>query len=263
MTLQEIKDKFIKAIEKEEGRLSSALLDALLDSDNIRDSVAELFDKSNGRITADIKELFIGILAAQKNITFDADSDILKQANAKALDRLGIADNGKVIKNGLVDLYIQNSQSKAQLIEIVNRSIDAGASKSDLKINLEKFLGGKLVGHYNTMANDAIKISVNYRDKIVADKLGLVFFRYSGTERDTSREFCLKRKNGIFHVSDFDEWKKMEGDEDGPIWSDTLGEYDPATDVGGINCVDRLLYLSTSLVKVKNPEVYKKYQKFL
>lgn len=260
MSLFDIKDSFLKAIKANENKLIEAITNIVIDSDGM--PIGDVVDKYNSNIfliKKDAVKLFSGITNEQKNIDFNADNDIIKQANELTNERLGINKDGTIVKNGLMDYYLDNPKTRLDLIKAIQTTVDRGLSKSELKKSISNVLGGSLEKHYNQMANDAIKVGVNYRDKLVADKLGLVFFLYSGSERDSSREFCLERKGKYFHIDVFKEWPKTIGDKDGVVWSDLLGVYDPAVDVGGINCVDRIKYVSSNLVKLRDSKLYYQY----
>ena len=82
MSLFDIKDSFLKAIKANENKLIEAITNIVIDSDGM--PIGDVIDKYNSNIfliKKDAVKLFSGITNEQKNIDFNADNDIIKQAN--------------------------------------------------------------------------------------------------------------------------------------------------------------------------------------
>lgn len=97
-----------------------------------------------------------------------------------------------------------------QLRDIVKTAITSGGSYSKLAEQLRSTVlgtsteAGKLVRYAGTVATDGINIYNRTYIKAVSDDLGLSWFRYVGSNMNTTREFCLamtQSDNEYFHVS--------------------------------------------------------------
>jgi len=101
--------------------------------------------------------------------------------------------------------------------DILTKNITTGGKVSQFTEEIRAYLmnegetEGRLVKYAKQITTDALnQYSRNY-NKVISDDLGFVFWRYSGSLKETSREFCVKMieaKNGCmkyFHTSQIPE----------------------------------------------------------
>lgn len=101
--------------------------------------------------------------------------------------------------------------------DILTKNITSGGKIADFTEEIRAYLlndketEGRLVKYAKQITTDALnQYSRNY-NKVISDDLGFVFYRYSGSLRETSREFCVKmieaKKTCLpyFHVSQIQE----------------------------------------------------------
>lgn len=101
--------------------------------------------------------------------------------------------------------------------DILTRNITSGGKIADFTEEVRAYLlndketEGRMVKYAKQITTDALnQYSRNY-NKVVSDDLGFVFYRYSGSLRETSREFCIKMIEAkrtcmpYFHVSQIAE----------------------------------------------------------
>lgn len=82
--------------------------------------------------------------------------------------------------------------------EILNKNIKKGGKVGDMTEEVRAYLlgdketEGRLSKHAKQITTDALnQYSANY-NKVISDDLGFEWYRYSGSLRKTSREFCVK-----------------------------------------------------------------------
>lgn len=133
---------------------------------------------------------------------------------------------------------------------ILNTNITTGASYGDLLAQLQREILGDPtnLGRYERYAKqittDSLnQFSRNYLETATND-LGLEWYYYSGTTRQTTRPFCKERVNKYWHKSEVQAWADRE-------WSGKI----PGTNsssifiyAGGFNCNHQLIPVSEAAV---------------
>jgi hypothetical protein len=121
------------------------------------------------------------------------------------------------------------SSLTSELKEILKQNITTGGNYADMTEQLrESILGspttpGGLTRYARTFTTDAInQYSATYT-KTVASDLGAVYYRYTGSNMETTRPFCehlTKKDGGYFHVNEIPGFLKgIVGDQKVPIYA--------------------------------------------
>lgn len=115
-----------------------------------------------------------------------------------------------------------------EIKDILNQNITSGASFRDLASQLQTAIEGNdeidgaLVRYAKTYAIDSVNtFNASYNRQVTQD-FGNEWFRYIGTNKDTTRPFCdalTKKDNGYFHISE------IPGFLDGDVGSETVPLY--------------------------------------
>lgn len=100
--------------------------------------------------------------------------------------------------------------------DIIVRNITTGGSYSEFQEELRTFIigneevDGRFLQYTKQITNDSISTYNAQYNQSVSEELGLVFYKYTGTEKDTTREFCRERKNKFFHIEEIKSWGEGE-----------------------------------------------------
>lgn len=177
---------------------------------------------------------------------------IKKQVNAAMRKRMGIDDEGKARKNGLLDQAFGTKAARDDVKKMVAKSVAAGIPMRKLEKQLRvkmagtKNTAGILEKHIGGFVLDLYQQADSITNNEFAKRLDLRFFIYSGGLIETSREFCRKRNNQVFTTDEAKEWEndstlpRTKAEKDSGVVTD----YDPLVDRGRWNCRHRLLYIS-------------------
>lgn len=144
------------------------------------------------------------------------------------------------------------------LKQTLEASITNQVSFSETLANLrfliegDKTIDGRLLSHIKRVAYDSFAISDRSYTNLVANNLGLEFYRYSGGGVKDTRCFCLERKGKYFHKKEVEGWGggKDVGDCGFP-WQGMNTSTDRGTIffyAGGYNCKHHILPVSEALV---------------
>lgn len=138
--------------------------------------------------------------------------EIRKQAISSVVNQL--------TENGM------NANVVDKVQDILRKAVTTGGSYSTLSKQLTDFLidnksgDGQLVKYTKQITTDALNQFSGQYTQLISSDLGLEWFRYSGSNIETSRPFCLAcTDRKFFHISqmpavlkgDFEEFRKFEG----------------------------------------------------
>lgn len=141
-------------------------------------------------------------------------------------------------------------QLKQPLMQILNQNVNSGASLTDMLKQVREFIQGspdaegKLLRYSKQISRDTLfNFSASMQESI-SQNAGLEYYQYLGHAMDTSRDFCLARKNKFFSKKEVEKWAKLNwaGKRQGTTAS-TIFIYR-----GGYGCTDVLIPVSTSIV---------------
>jgi hypothetical protein len=156
--------------------------------------------------------------------------------------------------------------------EILRQNITSGGSYSDLQKTLENLLTdnengeGRLTRYAKQITTDAINQFSGQYTQIISNDLGFEWYRYSGSNIQTTRPFCLAcTKKRWIHISEFPaliagDFTFTEFEEfDGKLYKGKpAGMYEDTTPSnfvtkrGGHNCGHQLRPVSTNLVPMED-----------
>jgi hypothetical protein len=102
------------------------------------------------------------------------------------------------------------------LKDIIIRNISTGGSYAEFQEEIRTYIlgndevDGQFLRYTKQITNDSLSIyNRNYNDG-VSKELGLVFYKYTGGLKDTSREFCEERNGKYFHIEEIKAWSRGE-----------------------------------------------------
>lgn len=99
---------------------------------------------------------------------------------------------------------------------ILYQNISTGGSYSTLTNQLREFMvgtdqvDGAFLRHTKQVTKESVKTYNATYNQSVSQDLGLVFYRYVGGLKDTSRAFCEERNKKFFHIEEIKSWGKGE-----------------------------------------------------
>lgn len=100
--------------------------------------------------------------------------------------------------------------------DILIQNITTGGSYSTMTEQLREFvigneeIDGAFLRHTKAITTDAVKSYNATYNQSVSQDLGLVFYRYVGGLKDTSRAFCEERNKKYFHIEEIRDWGRGE-----------------------------------------------------
>lgn len=136
---------------------------------------------------------------------------------------------------------VATGASYSQMLETLT-DIAQGTDKTD----------GALLRYSRVLVTDTIGQTDRAYTNIIANELGVQWYKYTGGKMDTTRCFCAKRNNQFFHKREVEGWGMGKGvGECGYPWAgmnkatnaETIFAY-----VGGYNCQHSLLPVSEASV---------------
>lgn len=174
---------------------------------------------------------------------------------------LGLDKNTNLIKGGFLDTFLKDNSPLTEVKGIIQNAIIGGSKVSDLRKSLIETIvtdekNGLLNKHYRSFAYDTqSKFDRSYA-KTWANEVGMTAFQYPKSKVRDSREFCLKRVGEVFLEEEAEEWKKTVNKRGIGTLGENKGKrvtigaiarnantYNPITDMGGINCRHKPLYI--------------------
>lgn len=144
----------------------------------------------------------------------------------------------KQILNGTVS----GEMTQVQAVDIV-RDYVLGNAQVD----------GRLLRYSKQVARDAFSISDRRYTRVVADDIGMVWFKYQGGTVNDSREFCVQRAEEIFHKSEVESWGNIQQWQGRIRGTNSSNIFEFA---GGYNCMHSILPVSESDVPPEKLEQY-------
>ena len=148
--------------------------------------------------------------------------------------RIGIKD-GKIMRGSYLDTLNKQSAVKMDIKNYVLNSLAEGREYKDYTKGLKEMLVGEnasLQKYYRTYVNDVFAEVMRTADVLIAEKLGLEHFIYSGGLIEESRQFCIKKDGKLFTIAETELWRD---DPDLPGKS-SKEEYNPLIDMGRWSC---------------------------
>lgn len=180
--------------------------------------------------------------------------DDLKDKNQRIIDkRLGVDENGKLIKDGFTDKTIKSDKVQKEFITEVRRILGQNGDVQMLQARLKTLIlggperGGLVQRYYNTFATNILNTIDRNNNNFYADELALTYFYYGGGLIKTSRSFCVERNGKIFSREQAEKWRdtpfirKMYGKK--------ISDYDPLTMMGGPGCLHAADWITDELAK--------------
>jgi hypothetical protein len=177
--------------------------------------------------------------------------------------RIGIDDNGRLVKNGLLSKLLTTDAIKTQLMETLNAGVQAGIPMNKLVRLMEITVKGTrdntgvLEKQFKPLVFDTYQAFDRASNNVYADKLKLSAFLYLGGLIETSREFCEKHNGKVFTVEEAEtQWPKDPTLPKSKKERDTgILAYNPTVDLGRWNCRHRTRYITPALAIKFRPEL--------
>jgi len=158
-----------------------------------------------------VRELIKGmdqILAAQVSY-FNKDFHVSKDFKGKSelVKQLAIENTVNMLAGTGIEANVTN-----KINEMLLRSITSGGKYADLVKEMSNFLttsengDGALTRYAQTWTNTSLNQFAGQHNKLMTDDLGIEWYMYVGSNKDTTREFCelLKEKKYV-HKSEIPE----------------------------------------------------------
>lgn len=151
------------------------------------------------------------------------------------LTRFGY-DGKKFVKGGVLHDITRIADPIRKIKAEAVKAIASGSSYKDFVDQMDTFVqgtpekSGVIESHFRTNAYDTFQMVDRSLSLNMAKSLGLKKFVYSGTEMETTRQFCKAKIGKVFTIEDAEGWKDEE-------WQGKpKTNYDPILDMGGYNC---------------------------
>ena len=180
---------------------------------------------------------------------------VADQARRLTLQRWGFNTITKeLIPGGYMEGLFSNQEIARKIARLINQSIIQGLPLAQFQKAFRRvFVGlpggaGMLEGHWNTNSFDLFQRIDRTANLVYADKLGLNYAINSHTLIETSRPWCVKHANGVFHRKEIAKWK-TENTAAASIY------YDPFVDDGGIRCRGHWSWISDGIAFHLRPEL--------
>lgn len=190
-------------------------------------------------------------------------SKISKNVYAVMKSRLGI-EGSALSPDGYLDRLIKNVPLAEQVKQLTFKAISGNMTIKNFTKSLESIvtgtpeIDGSLTKYYKGFAYDTYQQFDRATNDQFAKRLDLTYFIYSGGLIETSREFCIKRNDKVFSVEETKEWindpdlPKTKAEKD----SGNVTNYIPTIDCGRYNCRHMVRYISESLAKKLQPDLF-------
>jgi len=104
----------------------------------------------------------------------------------------------------------------------------------------DKDVDGRLVANVKTVAQTAQAIADRNYSAQVNEAIGAEWYRYAGSEIDTTRDFCSERHQQYYHKKEIEEWADLN-------WDGKIAETNSRTifsNAGGWNCRHSIIAVS-------------------
>lgn len=177
----------LELVNKMKARLSKVVL-------------SKEYMKSVSQVLSGLDAIFV----AQTSFFKSLDKSITFDQKYKLLQKMAIEN----MSQGLTRAGIEANVT-SKLSEMVLKSVTTGTKYADLVSDMTAFLTtdeksqGALTRYAQTYANTAVNQYAGEVNKLATDDLGLEWFMYVGSNKETSREFCeLLVKKKYIHKSE-------------------------------------------------------------
>lgn len=175
-----------------------------------------------------------------------------KQTDLHNLIKIESINNAR---NLLLNSGIDNNFSQP-IKKILDRNVLAGANFTDMMEEVRGYIlgsggrDGRLLSYVKQVTSDSLHVYSGTYNTAIGSQLGLNFVKYTGSVKDTTRDFCSRRAGKFFHVSEVEKWAGLSwpGKASGTTAS-SIFQY-----AGGYNCRHLIIYVSDEIV----PESVKK-----
>jgi hypothetical protein len=228
---------------------------------NLRDIFNTFFKdqiyRDSKAIVTSILELADTTAAYYESIGFDkAETDnLFQEALAFLREKLGIDESGKVLKDGALYEVLKSETVVQSLKNTAIQAVVNGVSLKSYSKELRAIAtgeNGEMFKYYKGISFDYFNQSSEIVNSRIADGLGLEWFIYQGSIKDTTRAFCSKRASRVFSVKEAQEWKN---DRDLTAVKDR-NTYNPMLQRGGYNCRHFIKYISKEMAETLEPSKF-------
>lgn len=113
-------------------------------------------------------------------------------------------------QTGLAAPFTQVIQTQLSLAVSTGETFGGAVTRMRTFITGTPEVDGNLLKYAKTYARDAFAINDRRYGQMVADGLGLEWFRYAGGLIKTSRQFCIDRDDKYWHRNEVSSWGKLK-----------------------------------------------------
>jgi hypothetical protein len=269
LLVRKLLDEMADQLTEDGGRITSkkgfvALANAV---DRVFDAVEEQrmgdFVSDTAKDMRDMLEFNARYYKALQAAPEDRYKAIKDAVDAQMRKRLGIDQEGGVVRKGYLDQLFRTEPARDEVKKMVAKAVSAGIPMRKLRRQIQvKVAGtdeaaGVLERHIGTVVLDAYQQADAITNREFAKRLDLRYFIYSGGLIETSREFCRKRNNRVYTTDEAQEWEsdptlpRTKAEKDSGVVTD----YDPLVDRGRWNCRHRILYISEEEARMRRPDL--------
>jgi hypothetical protein len=151
-------------------------------------------------------------------------------------------------QNALQSLLGESMRARVTLpfVEQLTASVATRATLSETVkalrtvIEGDKDVDGRLVANVKTVAQTAQAIADRNYSAQVNESIGAEWYRYAGSEIDTTRDFCAERHGQYYHKKEIEQWASEK-------WDGKIAETNERTifsNAGGWNCRHSIIAVS-------------------
>lgn len=190
-----------------------------------------------------------------KGLRKDGIKAVTKRVAGVVDKRLGVDANGKPVKNGFVDKFINDKtlvkKIQKQTTQAIVNKMGFQEFRQNLKTSIEGHPGqpmsGGLQQYYRNYAYDTFLKVDRLNQDLYASDLGLRYFIWSGGIINTSRPICIYCNNKIV---DSEKFKELEYSDLKEKYTPGLDEtWVPLDDLGQYGCRHRKDYILNSVAE--------------
>jgi len=181
----------LKQIQKVKNSLNNIIL-----NDSYKKDVNTYLDSFN-QTKSLLDDYFATIVS-----DFNGKSELFKAILVNSVDITTESLLGAGVSNDIIN----------PISDYLSKSVTSGSNITELiadltlKITGDKDNLGYLLKNVKQIATDSLnQYSANYI-QTVSNDLGLVWFKYLGSNRTTSRCFCIEREGNYYHLSEVRKW---------------------------------------------------------
>lgn len=257
----EIEERFVSKLKLDGSRIRKIASNLALIT-QIDKAYKEFSDKTILGILDSIKKGSEQILKANVDYygKFADNAVEFRKVTAKEVKdivykRLGLNEDGSLIKAGYMDGLFQDVTVKNQIKDFAFRNVLSSNGLEDFRSKLKEMIMGdkKRLGafekFYNTFAYDIYAKIDRMNSFLYADRLGMEYFIYDGGLIATSRQFCRDKSGLVFWIKEAEAY--WPTDPNLP----KIADYIPMIDMGGPNCRHTPRFISKELAFQLRPEL--------